>query len=324
MKVKEFKKLLAVLLCLLMTLSFAACGGSEPAAPAEEPPATETPAAEPPAEETNVVEEAALAYFANFPADKHVIAPKDLFAKIDAGEEMFIMDIRAAADYEKGHVKGAVNIPFATQAIAQNLEIIPDDVPVYVYCYTGQTASQTAAVLNVAGKPAYNVQSGFTNGISKAENFENYVNTEAVPLPADTYPVDPELKAAVEKYYATVASYDGTPTASQNIKVDQVKEIVDAESDDYVIVSVRQAADYEKGHVKGAINIPFGAGMQEGLAQLPKDKKIIVYCYTGQTASQTVGILRLLGYEAYNMSGGMGSVETKAGWLGAGYETVTD
>jgi hypothetical protein len=32
----------------------------------------------------------------------------------------------------------------------------------------------------------------------------------------------------------------------------------------------------------------------------------------------------LLGYEAYNMSGGMGSVETKAGWLGAGYETVTE
>ena len=91
-----------------------------------------------------------------------------------------------------------------------------------------------------------------------------------------------------------------------------------------MILSVRKAEDYAKGHVKGAINVPFGAGMQEGLVQLPKDKKIIVYCYTGQTASQTVAILRLLGYEAYNMQFGMGSAETQSGWLGAGYETVTE
>lgn len=319
----KFKKLLAILLCILMAMSFAACGGGEPAAPAEETP-VEQPAGETPAEETSIVEEAALAYFANFPEDRHVIAPKDLFARINAGEEMFIIDIRAAADYDANHIKGAVNLPFGNQSLAQSLEIIPDDVPVYVYCYTGQTASQTAAVLSVAGKPAYNVQGGFNRGISVEANYEGYLSTEAVPLPTDTYAVDPDLKAAVEEYYATVASYDGTPTASQNIKVEQVKEIVDAESDDYVILSVRRAEDYAAGHIKGAINIPFGAGMQEGFADLPKDKKIIVYCYTGQTASQVTGILRLLGYEAYNMQFGMGSAETQLGWLGAGYETVTD
>ena len=144
---------------------------------------------------------------------------------------------------------------------------------------TGQTASQTVAVLNVAGKRAYNVQSGFNNGISAAPNFENYIDTEAVALPTDTYAVDSALKAAVDKYYATVASYTGTPTQYQNISPEDVKKIVDSGSDEYQIVSVRQAVDYEKGHVKGAINIPFGAGMQDALSQLPKDKKIIVYCY---------------------------------------------
>jgi rhodanese-related sulfurtransferase len=64
--------------------------------------------------------------------------------------------------------------------------------------------------------------------------------------------------------------------------------------------------------------------MQDALAELPKDKKIIVYCYSGQTASQTTAILRLLGYEAYNMAFGMGSAESQKGWLGAGYETVTE
>ncbi|MBR0597178.1 rhodanese-like domain-containing protein [Clostridiales bacterium BAD-6] len=312
------KKLLVILLCVLLTaVSFAACGSNEEAAA---PPAEQTPVAE----ETNAVEEAALAYFANFPADRHVISPADFFTKIDAGEEMFIIDIRSADDYAKGHIKGAVNLPFGNGSIAQNLEIIPDDVSVYVYCYTGQTASQTTAVLNVAGKPAYNVQSGFVRGISVEPNFENYLSTDPVDLPADTYEVNSDIKAAVEEYYATVASYAGTPTEAQNIKVENVKEIVDSESDDYMIVSVRKAEDYAKGHVKGAVNIPFGAGMQDSLVELPKDKKIIVYCYTGQTASQTVAILRLLGYEAYNMQFGMGSVETKSGWLGAGFETVTE
>lgn len=313
----NFKKLLVILLVVLMaTVSFTACGGNqEAAAPAEETPVVE---------ETNVVEEAALAYFANFPEDRHVIQPADLFAKIDAGEEMFIIDIRTPEDYAKGHIKGAVNLPFGNESIAQNLEIIPDDVPVYVYCYTGQTASQTIAVLNVAGKPAYNVQSGFVRGISVEPNYENYIDTEAVALPTDAYAVDPDLKAAVAEYYATVKSYAGTPTEAQNIKVETVKEIIDSESDEYQIVSVRKAEDYAKGHVKGAINIPFGAGMQDALAELPKDKKIIVYCYTGQTASQTTGILRLLGYEAYNMQFGMGDVESGKGWLGAGYETVTE
>jgi len=313
----KLKKLLVILLCILMTtMSFVACGGNEEAAA----PVEETPVAE----ETNVVEDAALAYFADFPADKHVISPADFFAKIDAGEEMFIIDIRTGEDYGKGHIKGAVNLPFGNESIAQNLEFIPDDIPVYVYCYTGQTASQTIAVLNVAGKPAYNVQSGFVRGISVEPNFENYLDTEAAALPTDTYAVDADLKAAVEEYFATVASYAGTTTEAQNIKVEAVKEIVDSESDEYVIVSVRQAEDYALGHVKGAINIPFGAGMQDALTELPKDKKIIVYCYTGQTGSQTAAILRLLGYEAYNMQFGMGSAESEKGWLGAGYETVTE
>lgn len=317
----SFKKLLVLLLCVaVVSMSFAACGGGgqEAGAPAAENPPAEVQ------EETNVVEEAALAYFANFPADKHVISPADFLAKVGAGEEMFIIDIRSAEDYAAGHITGAVNLPFGDGSIAKNIEVIPDDVPVYVYCYTGQTASQTIALLNIAGKPAYNVQSGFLRGISKEANHTDYLSTEAAALPSDVYEVDDEIQTAVEDFYTTLASYNGTPTASQNIKVETVKEIVDSESDDYVIVSVRQAEDYNKGHVKGAINIPFGAGMQTALTELPKDKKIIVYCYTGQTASQTVGVLRMLGYEAYNMQFGMGSVETESGWLGAGYETVTE
>ena len=63
--------------------------------------------------------------------------------------------------------------------------------------------------------------------------------------------------------------------------------------------------------------------MQEQFSQIPTDKPVVVYCYTGQTSSQTTAILRLLGYEAYSLQGGMGK-EGGAGWLGGGYPVVTE
>ncbi len=59
--------------------------------------------------------------------------------------------------------------------------------------------------------------------------------------------------------------------------------------------------------------------MPAGFANIPTDKPIVVHCYSGQTASQTVAILRLLGYEAYNLSGGMNN-----GWLANELPTVTE
>lgn len=43
---------------------------------------------------------------------------------------------------------------------------------------------------------------------------------------------------------------------------------------------------------------------------------------SGQPSSRTLGIMRLLGYEAYSLAGGMGA-EGGSGWLGAGYPVVT-
>jgi len=310
----KFKKILAVALCLAMiTMTFAACGAK-----------TEAPAEEPPVAESTVVADAAMAYFANLPATNNMLTAEELFVKIDAGEEMFIMDVRSAEDYALGHLKGAVNFPFASTAIADNLEFIPDDIPVYVNCYTGQTASQVTSILKSVGKNITNIRGGWLLGITTTAGYEKYTDTVAVAMPTATYETAPELATAIDDYFATVVSYNGTPTANQNVSPEFVKELVDAESEDYTILSVRKAEDFALGHIPTAINIPFGAGMEVALAELPTDKPIIVYCYTGHTASQTVGILRLLGYEAYNMSFGMGSVETEKGWLGAGYETVTE
>ncbi|MCI9363636.1 MAG: rhodanese-like domain-containing protein [Oscillospiraceae bacterium] len=269
----------------------------------------------------DVVESRAMAYFAQFPENTHVISAKDFLAKVANGDNMFIIDLRSSEDYAKGHIKGAVNVPFGSD-VAKALNQIPDNRPVFVYCYTGQTASQTTALLNVAGKPVTNVRSGFKD-ISADENFEALSSKVPAALPKAVYPVNKKVANAITAYFAEMEAQ--TDYKKFNISPKQVKQISDSRNKAFEILSVRKAADYAQGHIKGAnLNIPFGKGMQEQFGKLPKDKKIIVYCYSGQTSSQTTAILRLLGYDAYSMSGGVGNAEAKTGWLGEGYELVAE
>ncbi|MCS7286498.1 MAG: rhodanese-like domain-containing protein, partial [Anaerolineae bacterium] len=43
----------------------------------------------------------------------------------------------------------------------------------------------------------------------------------------------------------------------------------------------------------------------ENLAKLPKDKKIVAYCYSGHTAGIVATVLNLLGYDAINLRFGI-------------------
>ena len=77
-------------------------------------------------------------------------------------------------------------------------------------------------------------------------------------------------------------------------------------SNDPFIVSVRSAEHYAIGHIPGAINIPWKEiAKPESLAQLPTDKPIVVYCYTGHTGQVTATVLNALGYDVQNLKFGM-------------------
>ena len=99
--------------------------------------------------------------------------------------------------------------------------------------------------------------------------------------------------------------------------------MVDAGDDRIYILSIRKADDFNKGHIQGASNIPFGKTMISEFANLPKDKTIVVYCYTGQTAGQATAALRLMGYKAVSLNGGMGMASNAPmGWANKGFPVV--
>jgi len=77
-------------------------------------------------------------------------------------------------------------------------------------------------------------------------------------------------------------------------------------SNDPFIVSVRSPEHYALGHIPGAINIPYKTiAKTENLAKLPKDRQIVLYCYTGHTGQIATTVLNLLGYDAINLKFGM-------------------
>ena len=272
----------------------------------------------------SAVEKAVNDYFANMPADVYKIGEKDFIEKVKAGDKtMLAIDIRTAEDYAKGHVKGAVNIPWGT-AISDNLEKLPTDKTLYVYCYTGQTAGQTVALLNMAGFTTKSVNLGWTLGIAKVEGIAALTETTPTAFTASsTAKVNADVKTAITKYYAGLADVNSTIYKFYKIGEDDLKKFVDAKDSSIYILSVRKAEDYAIGHIQGALNIPFGAGMEKKFNTLPKDKKIVVYCYTGQTAGQVVAGLRMLGYDAVSLNAGMGMASNApAGWANKGFPVV--
>ena len=101
------------------------------------------------------------------------------------------------------------------------------------------------------------------------------------------------------------------------VKADEVYGWMQAKKTDFVIVDVRPDPPGQKGgRLPGAIYIPYSEILKaENLKKLPKDKKLILVCVTGQTQNLPMLALRSLGYDAYTMS--FGHTSWIPGYLGA-------
>jgi rhodanese-related sulfurtransferase len=78
------------------------------------------------------------------------------------------------------------------------------------------------------------------------------------------------------------------------------------EISDFFVVDLRTPTEFCTGHLPMAMNIPVTElGKPENLALLPFDKPVLLICNSGHNASVAEGVLRILGYEAWALRGGM-------------------
>ncbi|HNX93015.1 MAG TPA: rhodanese-like domain-containing protein [Syntrophomonas sp.] len=254
---------------------------------------------------TVTIEQVADKYFAEMPDHIYKIPEADLKARVDANDStMLVIDLRKAEDYAKGHIKGAVNIPFGK--VHEYLDKLPADKELIVACYTGQTAGQTVAIMNMYGYNARSLNLGVDAGWVKKNNFP--LDTTVNELPANVTPAKPDANIAkiLKDYYVNM------PENVHKINSADLQKLIE-NGDDIQIVDLRKPEDFAKGHVKNAINIPFGE-VNKNFGKFATNKPVFVYCYTGQTAGQTVAVLNVLGIDARSVHAGF-----DLGWTAEGF-----
>jgi rhodanese-related sulfurtransferase len=90
-------------------------------------------------------------------------------------------------------------------------------------------------------------------------------------------------------------------------------------NNDAVVLDMRSAESYSRGHIVGARNVPMDEldGHLEKLARF-KSKPVVAVCDAGITSSKAVNTLRNSGFESvYNLKGGMNA------WGQAGLPVVS-
>ena len=78
-------------------------------------------------------------------------------------------------------------------------------------------------------------------------------------------------------------------------------------NDEAVVLDVREAADFNKGHIKNAKNIPFTSlkGQLENL-QKDREKPVLAYCRSGNVSGKACRILKGSGFSnVHNLAGGI-------------------
>ncbi len=171
---------------------------------------------------------------------------------MDQKEKMVLIDARTPEEYREAHIIGAVNIPEKDfEKAAAQLPADKDTLLVF-YC-NGVKCGKSKRVAQKVEPLGYTAILIYKEGIPVWEERN---------LPLVTGP-----------------GY-GKKIDTTKLKPGELDALIKSAAGDYLLVDVRDEAEFREGHIPGAINIP-----AETLAMksdiLPKEKKIIVYCNTG-------------------------------------------
>lgn len=227
--------------------------------------------------------------------------------------QVYIIDVRAAADFATGHIANAHNVAVADVLThVKGVDLTPY-TKVAIVCYTGQTAGFVATLLRILGyDKVFTMKWGMcswhadlagkwkttiANGNAYAAQFNTTATAKAA---AGSLPVLNTGKTTgqeiLEARVAALLAEGFTPASVTN------KAVFDNLAS-YYIVNYWPVAHYDLGHIPGAIQYEPKASIKlaADLKTLPTDKPIALYCYSGQTSAFLAAYLRLLGYDAKSL-----------------------
>ncbi len=91
----------------------------------------------------------------------------------------------------------------------------------------------------------------------------------------------------------------------QQISQEEAKEMMDTQ--DVIVLDVREHDEYDSGHIPGAVLLPVGTIDEETAAEVipEKDSTVLVYCRSGNRSKTASSALAELGYTNIYEFGGI-------------------
>lgn len=251
-------------------------------------------------------------YFSRFP----FMRAEDVHSKIVTSNDnsYLLVSVQSPAEYARGHVPGALNIPLSEIASPKSLALFPHGKKIVFTCDNGHRSMEAALFLGQLGYETYVL----SMGLSHWNGAESGIAATSLYPGSAGYPVS--TATASSPYSTTLPAITGTGKNGREAIIEQTGTVLARKGDlfidrsevyekavkggdtGYFLVSLQRPDDYAKGHVPGAINIPFNEiATVENLQKLPRDKKIVLICYVGHWAGSAALFLNQLGYDAYDM-----------------------
>ena len=73
------------------------------------------------------------------------LTPEQVLEKLDSGQALLVVDVRAPAEFGVAHIPGAINVPVAE--LEDRLNELKHDNGVLIYCINGSRTRQAEAIL---------------------------------------------------------------------------------------------------------------------------------------------------------------------------------
>ena len=105
-----------------------------------------------------------------------------------------------------------------------------------------------------------------------------------------------------------LAACSNDSASYETIDIDEVEAKM---SEGFVVLDVREPAEFAEGHIPSAQNKPLSVLQQDDFSELSKEEQYIIICRSGNRSQTASEILANAGYEVVNVSAGMSS------WTGA-------
>jgi len=246
-------------------------------------------------------------------SDMPSIMPASEVKTLNETGQVYIMDVRAAADFALGHIANAHNVAIADALTHIKGVNLAPYTKVAIVCYSGQSAAFTASVLRLMGyDKVFSMKWGMcswnadfagkwnttiANGNAYASQFTTTATAKGAAGEVPVLNTGKTTGQEILEARANAVLAEGwTPASVTN------KAVFDNLAG-YYIVNYWPVAHYGLGHIPGAMQYEPKASIKlaADLKTLPTNKPIAVYCYSGQTSGFLAAYLRLLGYDAKSL-----------------------